>query len=162
MMPHHEHEPLPRRQPRDLRFEHLAELARRRPAPPGPGVSSGVFTIRNSASSVNGAQPGRRLPAPVVDARVHDDPVQPRRQLRVVAEPVERAVDLDEDVLRDVLGIVVVAGELVGQPIHHRAMPLDERMKRGASPAAARATRSESAVVTEAAVHCQEYDVTAA
>ena len=64
MMPHREHQPLPRRQPRDLRFEHLARAGRRRPGPPGPGPSSGVFTICSSASSVNGAQPAgdcRRL-----------------------------------------------------------------------------------------------------
>ena len=71
------------------------------------------------------------MPAPVVDAGVHDDPVHPRGQLRVLPEPVERAIDLDEDFLRDVFRIVVVAGELIGDAIHHRSMPLDERLKRG-------------------------------
>ena len=67
----------------------------------------------------------------MIDAGVHGDPVEPGGELGVLPEPVERAVDLDEDFLGDVLGIVVVAGELVGDAIHHRPMPLDERLKGG-------------------------------
>ena len=71
------------------------------------------------------------MPAPVVDAGVHDDPVDPGGELRVLTEAVQRAIDLDEDFLGDVLGVVVVARELVGDAIHHGPMPLDERLKGG-------------------------------
>ena len=44
---------------------------------------------------------------------------------------MQRPVHLDEDFLRDVLGIVMVAGELVGDAIHHRSMLLDEPLEGG-------------------------------
>ena len=49
-----------------------------------------------------------------------------------MAKAVERSVDLDEHVLRDVFRVVVVAGELIGDPVDHRAVALHERMERGA------------------------------
>ena len=100
-----------------------------------------------------------RLPPLVVDAGVHDDPVQPRSQLRVVAKAVERSIDLDEHVLRNVLGIVMVAGELIRESIHQRAMPLDERMERSAVTGRRAGYEVRIGRRAEAAVHCQEYDV---
>ena len=94
----------------------------------------------------------------MVDAGVHDDPVEPRCHLRIVPESIERAIDLDEDVLGDVLGVVMIAGELVGHPIHHGAMPLHQRMERGR--VAGRRAGHEIRIRrrAEAAVHCQRYD----
>ena len=138
----------PCRQPADFGFEHLSEL-------PAVGALFGSgrffggvqhFLFRLFAER-RGA--GRRVATAVVDAGVHDDPVHPRGQLRVLPEPVERPVDLDEHLLRDVLGVVMVAGELVRHAVHHRSMPLDERLEGGSSrPPAAREIRSESADIT--------------
>jgi hypothetical protein len=74
----------------------------------------------------------------MIDTRVHDDAVQPGAQLGIVAECAERAVHLDEHVLRDILGIVVISGELQGDSVHHGTMTLDERLK-GKGVAARRA-----------------------
>src|SRR5687768_11623017 len=94
----------------------------------------------------------------MVDARVHHDPIEPRGQLRVVAKAIERSIDLDEHVLRDVLRIVMVAGKLVGQPVDHPPMPLHERMESGT--VAGRGAKYEVRISrrVQAAVHCQEYD----
>ena len=131
MMAHDEHDPLAVRQPVDLRFEHLARARRHTRGPRDRALFRRVRASCCSASSPNGAEPAGRLPAPVIDTGVHDDSIHPRRQLRVLAELVERPIDLDEDFLRNVLGVVVVPGELIGDAIHHRPMTLDERLKGG-------------------------------
>ena len=86
----------------------------------------------------------------MIDAGVHDDAVEPGGELRILAKPVERTIDLDEDFLRDVLGVVVVAGELIGDPIHHRSVPLDERLKGGR--VAARRAGNQVRIVSHSAV----------
>jgi hypothetical protein len=58
----------------------------------------------------------------------------PRRQLSILPEPVERSIHLDEHFLRDVLGVVMVPGKLIRDPIHHRPVPLNERLERGGVP----------------------------
>ena len=98
------------------------------------------------------------------------------RELRVLPEPVQRAIDLDEDFLRDVFGIVVVAGELIGDAIHHRSMPLDERLKSGcvaarragnqirishSSACRARARAGSERVPASDGWSCQGYDAAA-
>jgi hypothetical protein len=56
---------------------------------------------------------------------------------------------------------VVVAGKLVGDPIDHGAMPLDERMEGGTI--AGRRAGHEVRICRRlgAAAHCQQYDVSA-
>ena len=49
----------------------------------------------------------------VVDAQVAADADQPRLEVRAPIEGVERLEDLQEDVLRQILGLVVLADELV-------------------------------------------------
>jgi hypothetical protein len=81
--------------------------------------------------------------AVVVDAQIAADADQPGLEVRPPVERVQRLEDLDEDVLRQVLGLVVLAGELVGDvedlapvlPDHlapgiliPRQAPLDERV----------------------------------
>jgi hypothetical protein len=81
----------------------------------------------------------------VIDAGIRDDTVEPGRELGVLAKAIQRPVDLEEDLLGDVLGVVVVPGELIGHPVDHGPMPLDERLK-GGRVAPPRETRSESAI----------------
>ena len=57
---------------------------------------------------------------------------------------------------------MVVAGELEGQPIHHRPMPLDERMERSAVAGRRAGYEIRIRRRTETAVHCHEYDETGA
>ena len=52
--------------------------------------------------------------AVVVDAEIAADADQPGLKVRAPVERVERLEDLQEDVLRQILGLVVLAGELVG------------------------------------------------
>src|SRR5262249_42726460 len=52
--------------------------------------------------------------APPVPRLVRDDPQQPRPERRAAPEAAERAVRLDEPVLRGLLGVGGVAGEQVG------------------------------------------------
>jgi len=130
MVTHDENNPLSRRQPADLGLEHLAQLPRVRPFL-GPGR-----LLRRVHHLVFGFFPERRRsrrhrPAAVVDTGVHDDSIHPGAELRVLAEFVERAIDLDEDFLGDVFSIEVVAGELIGHAIDHRSVTLDKRLKRG-------------------------------
>ena len=70
----------------------------------------------------------------MIDAGVHGNPVHPRRELRILTEPVQGPIHLDEDFLRDVFGVVVVPRELVRDAIHHGPVPLDERLERGVVP----------------------------
>ena len=130
MMSHHEDEPLPVWKTRDFCLQDFAEF---------PGVRA-VFRPRRICLRVEQRLFGllatrrgtcRELPPSMVDTGIHDDPVEPGRELRVLAELVKRTVHLDEDFLRDVFSIVVVARELVRDSIHHGSMPLDERLKGG-------------------------------
>ena len=47
--------------------------------------------------------------------------------MRVLAEASERSKHLEEHLLSDVVGVVVVAGILEGDAIHHRPVTLDQR-----------------------------------
>ena len=130
MVPHDEHDPLALREARNLPFEHLPDLARIRaifgPRPLFRSVEQPPLGLLSE-----GRGRGRGLSASVIDAGIHDDTVQPGRELGVLAKAIQRPVDLEEDLLGDVLGVVVVAGKLVGHPIDHGPMPLDEHLKGG-------------------------------
>ena len=54
----------------------------------------------------------------VIDAQVPADADEPRLEIGPAIEGVQRLEDLDEDVLRQVLGLVVFAGELVRDVEH--------------------------------------------
>jgi hypothetical protein len=66
----------------------------------------------------------------VVDAQVAADADQPGLEVGAAVEGVERLEQLEEDVLRQVLGLVVLADELVGDVEHAPAMLLDDRFPR--------------------------------
>src|SRR3954462_7621678 len=128
-MAHHEDDALPRRELADLAGEHLPQLSRVR-APFGARCLLGylvhpVFTFPPAYGRAD--QGSTTL---VIDAGVHHDPVQPRAQLGVVAEAVERPVHFDEPFRRDALGVLVMAGELIRDAVHHRSMLLDETLER--------------------------------
>ena len=90
----------------------------------------------------------------MIDAGIHDDTVEPGRELGVLPKAVERSVDLEEDLLGDVLGVVVVAGELVGDAIDHGPMLLDERLKGGRVAA----RRAGNQVRVSHSAPCRMYD----
>ena len=71
------------------------------------------------------------MAAAVIDAGIHGDAIQPGGELRVLAEAVEGTVNLDEHFLRNVLRIVVIARELIGDPVDHGAVLFHERLKGG-------------------------------
>ena len=54
----------------------------------------------------------------MIDAQVAADADQPGLEVRAPIERVERLEDLEEDVLREILGLVVLADELVGDVEH--------------------------------------------
>src|SRR5262249_14873956 len=155
-----EHEPLSAGEPGDFLRQHFADLS-------AVGLFLWPWSVLRGVRHLQlrvfreRRPAGRRAAPAVVDARVHHDAVEPRRHLGVVAEPVERPVDLDEHVLRDVFRVVVVAGELVCQPVHHRPMALHERPKRRAVAGRRAGDQVRIHRRTKADVHCHEYDVAA-
>src|SRR5450759_6037059 len=90
------------------------------------GESLGVGTDR--------IDPDALPTAHLVEEEVDRDPVQPALEGpgRVGRE---RAEDADEDLLREVLGVVLVPGEAIGQPIHPRRVLDHDRFPRGRSGA---------------------------
>src|SRR6478609_8755728 len=66
------------------------------------------------------------LPTPRrVEEQVRGDPVQPPLE-GARLEPVQRPEDPDEDVLGEILRVVGVAGQPVGEPIHPGAVLADD------------------------------------
>ncbi len=65
-----------------------------------------------------------------VDGAIGGDAVQPRAQARSGLEPRQLRVRLQECVLDDVLGVLLVAGDPVGDAEDSATVPLDERPKR--------------------------------
>jgi hypothetical protein len=160
MMAHREHEPLTRRKFRDFRFNRFPDL---------PAVGA-FFRVRTFLGRVQHPQlrvfrerrpSGGRGAPPMVDAGIHHDPIEPGGELGIVAKPVKRPEYLDEHVLCNVFGVVMIAGKLKGDAIHHRTMPLDERMESGSI--AGRRAGHEVRICrrTRAGGHCQGYDVRA-
>ena len=66
--------------------------------------------------------------AVVIDAEVAADADEPRLKVRAPVERAERLEDLQEDVLRQVLGFLVPADELVRDVEHLPAVLLDDRI----------------------------------
>src|SRR4051812_28602843 len=78
-------------------------------------------------------------PPVMVDAEVPADADQPRLEIRPPVERVERLVDLEEDLLRQILGLLVPPDELVRGVEHLAPVLTDDELPRGlvASEAAA-------------------------
>src|SRR4029079_1253262 len=79
-------------------------------------------------------------PAPgLVEEQVRGDPVQPALE-GAGCVAVERAEHPDEDLLREVLGVVQVAGQPVGEAIDARGVVGDDLFPAGRDPGLARST----------------------
>ena len=65
-----------------------------------------------------------------VAARVHDEPVEPCRELRVAAELLEAGAKLHERLLGSVTRLLDIAQHLPGEALHAWRMPLDEGVER--------------------------------
>ena len=68
--------------------------------------------------------------AVVIDAEVAADADQPGLEVGAAVERVERLEDLEEDVLRQILGLVVLADELVGDVEHLAPVLADDLLPR--------------------------------
>src|SRR5262245_59118969 len=64
--------------------------------------------------------------AVVIDAEVAADADEPRLEVRAAVERVQRPEDLEEDVLRQILGLIVAADELVRDVEHLAAVLADD------------------------------------
>jgi biotin-[acetyl-CoA-carboxylase] ligase BirA-like protein len=74
---------------------------------------------------------GARLAAlSSVEARVDDEPVQPRRELRTAAKLLQAHADLCERLLRGVARIVGIAQDLAREPLHFRRVAGEQRLER--------------------------------
>jgi hypothetical protein len=62
----------------------------------------------------------------VIDAQIAADADQPRLEIGAPVEGVERPIQLQEDVLCQVLGEVVLADELIGDVEHFAAVQADD------------------------------------
>jgi biotin-[acetyl-CoA-carboxylase] ligase BirA-like protein len=72
-----------------------------------------------------------RLPAlRGVEARIHDEPVQPRRELGPAAKLLQPHADLGECLLRSVTRVVWIAQELPREPFDLRRMAGEQRLER--------------------------------
>ena len=65
--------------------------------------------------------------AVVIDAEIAADADQPRLEVGAAIERVERLVQLEEDVLREILGLIVPADELVGDVEDLAPIQADDR-----------------------------------
>ena len=66
----------------------------------------------------------------MIDAEIAADADQPRLEVGAAVERVERLVQLEEDVLRQVFGLVVPADELVGDVEDLAPVHADDRFPR--------------------------------
>lgn len=85
------------------------------------------------------------LPKPLagepVPARVDDEAVEPRGELRLATELAQARTELDERLLGGVTGLLDVADNLGGDSVHTRRIALDERVE--CSPVPVRRLRDE-------------------
>ncbi len=70
------------------------------------------------------------LEGDAVAARVHHQPVQPRRELRLPPELAQLGAELDERFLRGIPSLLQVSEELRGKPVDPGRVALDERVQR--------------------------------
>ncbi len=90
------------------------------------GSPSGPARRSSASCSVAAGRP----PLGRVAARVHDEPVQPGRELGLAAELLEPDAHLREGLLRGVAGVFRVAEQVPGEPLDLRRMPFAQRFQR--------------------------------
>src|SRR5439155_10093186 len=112
-----------RRQPGELHAELRAELARL--------DRTLRIRLRRDAPVLDELLPGpRALPLRDVAARVDDEAVKPRRELRLAAELADAHAELRQRLLRRVARVLAIAEQMARQLLHARRMPLAERLQR--------------------------------
>src|SRR5439155_6324689 len=79
----------------------------------GPGVRGCLWQLVRVDVAIDRLALLAHAPV-VIDAQVPADADQPRLKVRAAVERVERAEDLQEDVLCEIFGFVVFTDELVG------------------------------------------------
>jgi hypothetical protein len=74
--------------------------------------------------------PAHALERHAVAARVHDEPVQPGRELRFAAELLQARADLDQRLLRSVPRLLEIAYQLGGKAVDPGRIALDQCVER--------------------------------
>jgi len=120
----HEGEPLVRGEPRE-RLEEIAPSVGERGQPGWIPVVAGRLVGERERLGL--AQP---LVGDPVTARVHDEPMQPRRELGLSAKLTQPRAELDERLLCRVPSLFEVTDYLRRDPLDTRRVPLDERVER--------------------------------
>ena len=119
-----DHEALVRREARQCGGE-LAALVREKRSPRGIALlACGLVLVRQRLRL---ADP---LAREAIPARVHDQAVEPGRELRLAPELAQARAQLDERLLRGVPRFLEIAHELRREPVHAWGMPLDECVER--------------------------------
>jgi len=111
---HDEHQPLPRWR----FFKTLQNLLNHDVVEGGPIRSRD----RKSCSFGDVSGSWQFLSPLVTQERIHHDPPQPRVKRRVAPEPVYRAIRIQENFLRQIFGIVMIAAEPHRQRMHGPAL----------------------------------------
>src|SRR5574337_2135218 len=73
---------------------------------------------------------GTRTPAQMVEAQVHDDPVQPRGQAGATIKPTQISIHLYKGLLRHVARILRIPGHPISQIVHLPLAPPDQFIER--------------------------------
>ena len=147
----HDHRRL--RRPGARRASRRARAASREIAPRATGSPSGA----GARSSASGSCAARRRALGRVAARVHDEAVQPGRELRLAAELRSRTHELRERLLRGVARVLGVAQQVQREPLDPaaRGARTAPRARAGRRPSPAspgsdrRAARRRGAVLPE-------------
>jgi BirA family biotin operon repressor/biotin-[acetyl-CoA-carboxylase] ligase len=74
-------------------------------------------------------RPANALEGNAIAAGVHDEPVQPRGELRLAAELAQTRADLHQRLLGRIASLLEVAEKLRGEPVHPRRIALDEHIQ---------------------------------
>ena len=80
-----------------------------------------------------GQLPQRRLGADAVQTDVDADAIEPGRQRRLTAKAAQAAIGAQEDILRQVARVLVVADETIAELVDRAAMTFDDQVE-GAGP----------------------------
>ena len=92
---------------------------------------AGSCSTSTPSSSGSGSWTRERLPVGHVAARIDDEPVQPRRELRLAAELAEPDAELRERLLRGVARVLGVAQQMAREPLDARRVASAQRLERG-------------------------------
>ena len=116
------------------RRESAAASSRRRSARSAARDGIGVVASRRRPRRAERLGAADALARQRIPARVHDEAVEPGRELGLAAELAQARAELDERLLGGVPCFLEVARELGRKPVHARCVTLDEGVERRMPP----------------------------